>query len=202
MKLVGSLTSPYVRKVRVLLAEKQLAHEFLEESAWNAETTVPRYNPLNKVPALVLDDGHSIYDSAVITEYLDALPGRRFLPAGGAERAVARSHEALGDGIADAGVTIFLERKREAARQDAAWIVRQASKVNAGIIALAGELATKPYLGGTEMALADIACACALFWIDFRLKADFEWRAQSPALAAWAARLESRPSFAATVPRG
>ena len=87
MKLVGSLTSPYVRKVRVLLAEKQLAHEFLEESAWTAETTVPRYNPLNKVPALVLDDGHSIYDSAVISEYLDALPGRRFLPAGGAERA-------------------------------------------------------------------------------------------------------------------
>ena len=202
MKLVGSLTSPYVRKVRVLLAEKQLAHEFLEESAWTAETTVPRYNPLNKVPALVLDDGHSIYDSAVISEYLDALPGRRFLPAGGAERAVARSHEALGDGIADAGVTIFLERKREAARQDAAWIARQASKVNAGIAALADALGKKAFLGGAEPALGDIACGCALFWVEFRLKADFDWRAQHPTLAAWAQRLESRPSFAATVPRG
>src|SRR5262249_23617194 len=140
MKLVGSLTSPYVRKVRVLLAEKELKHEFLEESAWTAQTTVPRYNPLNKVPALVLDDGHSIYDSSVITEYLDGLPGRRFLPAGGPERAVARCHEALGNGLMDAGVTIFLERKREAARQDPGWIARQASKVNAGIDALVDAL--------------------------------------------------------------
>jgi len=85
MKLVGSLTSPYVRKVRVLLAEKELKHEFLEESAWTAETTVPRYNPLNKVPALVLDDGHSIYDSAVISEYLDA-PGSRSSSRGSARR--------------------------------------------------------------------------------------------------------------------
>ncbi len=200
MKLVGSLTSPYVRKVRVLLAEKQLAHDFLEESAWTAETTVPRYNPLNKVPALVLDDGASIYDSAVITEYVDGLPGRRFLPAGGPERAVARCHEALGDGIMDAGITIFLERKREAARQDPAWIERQASKVNAGIAALAQALGSRPNLGGAEMALGDIACACALFWIDFRLKADFDWRGQHPALAAWAQRLEARPSFAATRP--
>jgi glutathione S-transferase len=200
MKLVGSLTSPYVRKVRVLLAEKQLAHDFLEESAWTAETTVPRYNPLNKVPALVLDDGASIYDSAVITEYVDGLPGRRFLPAGGPERAVARCQEALGDGIMDAGITIFLERKREAARQDPAWIERQASKVNAGIAALAQALGSRPNLGGAEMALGDIACACALFWIDFRLKADFDWRGQHPALAAWAKRLEARPSFAATRP--
>jgi len=200
MKLVGSLTSPYVRKVRVLLAEKQLTHEFLEESAWTAETTVPRYNPLNKVPALVLDDGASIYDSAVITEYVDGLPGRRFLPAGGAERAVARCQEALGDGIMDAGITIFLERKREAPRQDPAWITRQASKVNAGITAVAQALGGKPYLGGAEMALGDIACACALLWVDFRLKADFDWRAQHPALAAWAQRLETRPSFTSTRP--
>jgi glutathione S-transferase len=202
MKLVGSLTSPFVRKVRVLLAEKGLAHEFLEESAWTAATTVPKYNPLNKVPALVLDEGASIYDSAVITEYLDALPGPRFLPAGGPERAVARCREALGDGIMDAGVTIFLERKREAARQDTGWIARQASKVNAGIDALAQALGDKPFLGGSAMALGDIACGCALFWVEFRLKADFDWRARHPSLAAWAGRLEARPSFAATVPRG
>ena len=184
----------------MLLAEKQLAHDFLEESAWTAETTVPRYNPLNKVPALVLDDGTSIYDSAVITEYLDGLPGRRFLPSGGGERAVARCYEALGDGIADAGVTIFLERKREAARQDAAWIARQQSKVGAGIEAVAQALGNKQFLGGTEMALGDLACGCALLWVEFRLKADFDWRAKHAALAAWAGRLESRASFASTRP--
>ena len=133
MKLVGSKTSPYVRKIRVILAEKKLAFDFVEESAWTAETTVPRYNPLNKVPALVMDDGEAIYDSAVISEYLDAISGGGLIPAGAAERARARRDEALGDGIADAGITAFLERKREAARQDPAWIARQLDKVNAGI---------------------------------------------------------------------
>ena len=80
MKLVGSRTSPYVRKVRIVLAEKQLAFEFVEESAWNADTTVPRYNPLNKVPVLLLDDGEPLYDSRVITEYLDGLAARGSCP--------------------------------------------------------------------------------------------------------------------------
>src|SRR5688572_319102 len=137
MKLVGSKTSPYVRKARVILAERNLPYEFLEESAWSAETTVPKYNPLNKVPALVLDDGEAIYDSPVICEYLDAVSGGGLLPAGPAERARVRRDEALGDGIADAGITAFLERKREAARQDPTWIARQMDKVNAGIAAMA-----------------------------------------------------------------
>src|SRR5436190_1467499 len=90
MKLVGSKTSPYVRKVRVLLAEKAIDFEFIEESAWNANTTVPRYNPLNKVPALVMDDGDAIYDSAVICEYLDAVSGGGLVPTQPAERARVR----------------------------------------------------------------------------------------------------------------
>ena len=199
MKLVGSKTSPYVRKVRVLLAEKALAFEFLEESAWTAETTVPRYNPLNKVPALQLDGGESIYDSAVIAEYLDAISGGGLIPAAPLERARAKRDEALGDGIADAGITAFLERKREPARQDAAWIARQMDKVNAGIAQVAATLGTKPFLGGSEPGLADIACGCALFWVEFRLT-EVRWRETHPNLAAWAGRLESRASFAATRP--
>lgn len=195
MKLVGSRTSPYVRKVRVLLAEKNLPFEFIEESAWNADTKVPLYNPLNKVPALVLDDGESLYDSPVIAEYLDTLPGTRFIPAAPAERARVRRDEALGDGIADAGITIFLERKREAARQDPAWIARQRDKVEAGVAALAKSLAAKP---SKQMTLGDIACGCALFWLEFRLP-EFRWR-DDPALKSWAENLEGRASFAATRP--
>jgi len=200
MKLVGSRTSPYVRKVRVLLAEKRLPYEFIEENAWNPQTTVPRYNPLNKVPALVLEDGDSLYDSGVITEYLDGLAGPRFLPPGGAERAKARRDEALGDGIADAGVAIFLERKREPARQDPAWVARQRDKVNAGVAALSRVLAGRPFLGGNEIGLGDIACGCALFWIELRLGADFPWRREHAPLREWAERLEARPSFAGTRP--
>ena len=199
MKLVGSLTSPFVRKIRVILAERSIAHDFLEESAWTPTTTVPRYNPLNKVPALALDDGEAIYDSAVISEYLDAISGNTFIPGDARARARVRRGEALGDGLAEAGIAAFLERKRDASRQDPAWIARQLDKVNAGIGAIGRELGDKPYIGGDRMNLADIACGCALFWAEFRMP-ELGWRESDPKLAAWAGRLEMRPSFSATKP--
>lgn len=199
MKLVGSKTSPFVRKVRVILAEKELPYDFIEESAWSAGTTVPRYNPLNKVPALVLDDGDAIFDSAVISEYLDAISGGGLIPGNPAERAKVRCGEALGDGLADAGITVFLERKREGSRQDAAWIARQLDKVDAGINAISKELGSGPFIGGERMNLADIACACGLFWAEFRMP-ELAWRDTDPGLRSWAERLEIRPSFSATRP--
>ena len=195
MKLIGSKTSPYVRKVRVLLAEKSIACEFVEENAWAADTKVPLYNPLNKVPAFVLDDGEAIYDSVVIAEYLDALPGPRFIPAEPRARALVRRDEALGDGISDAGITARLERQRDAARQDPAWIARQMSKVHAGIQAVSRSVAARQ---GAGMNLGDIAMACALLWVEFRMP-EIRWR-DDPVLARWAAELEKRPSFATTRP--
>src|SRR5512140_2550865 len=177
MKLVASKTSPYARKIRVLLLEKQIAFEFVEESAWNAGTTVPLYNPLNKIPVLVADDGTCLYDSCVIAEYLDPLGAPSFIPSSGIERARVRRDEALGNGIADAGVAIFLERKREAARQDPAWIARQRSKVDSGIAALARELGGKAFLRGDTLSLGDVACACALLWLELRLP-EIDWRQQ------------------------
>jgi glutathione S-transferase len=201
LKLVASKTSPYARKVRVLLAEKQLACTLVEESAWNADTTVPRYNPLNKIPVLVTEDGTCLYDSSVIAEYLDPLGAPSFIPPIGIERARVRRDEALGNGIADAGIAIFLERKREAARQDAAWMARQRSKLDAGIAALAKELGGKAFLRGDTLSLGDVACACALLWLEFRLP-EVTWRADHVVLGRWIERLESRPSFASTRPQG
>ena len=197
MKLVGSKTSPYVRKIRVLLAERAIAHDFLEESAWTADTTVPRYNPLNKVPALQLDDGSSLYDSAVIAEYLDAVGGHAFLPQEPLARARVKCLEALGDGLADAGIAAFLERKRDASRQDAASIARQMDKVHAAVASVGNALGRGPYLGGDRMNLGDLACGCALFWVEFRMP-EVGWRHGH--LKAWAEALESRASFAATRP--
>lgn len=199
MKLVGSLTSPYVRKVRVVLAERAIGHDFLEESAWNAGTTVPRYNPLNKVPALVIERGETLYDSAVIAEYLDGISGGMLIPAQPLARARVKRGEALGDGLADAGITAFLERKREPSRQDEAWISRQLDKVNAAITTMASDLGHKPFLGGNDMDLADIACGCALFWLEFRMP-EIAWRDGYPNLRGWAERLEMRASFGATRP--
>jgi glutathione S-transferase len=199
MKLVGSLPSPYVRKVRVVLAERAIPYELVEESAWTATTTVPRYNPLNKVPAMVLDDGASIYDSAVITEYLDAISGGTLVASGAEARAKDRCLEALGDGIADAGIARFLDRKREAARQDHAWQQRQVDKVQAGVAAIARALGDREYLGGDAPNLGDFACACALLWVEFRMP-DLKWRESDPAVGRWVARMEARPSFQATKP--
>jgi glutathione S-transferase len=194
MKLVGTKTSPYVRKIRVILSEKNLAYDFVEESAWTADTKVPNYNPLNKVPALVMDDGEAIYDSMVISEYLDAFSGGGLIPTDPAQRAKVRRDEALGNGIADAGITVRLERQREASKQDAAWIARQLAKVNAGVATLSRNLGSKDYLGGARPSVGDIACACALFWAEFRMP-ELKWRETHPNLKGWAERMESRPSF-------
>src|SRR5260221_8497339 len=200
MKLIGSRTSPYVRKIRVLLAEKQIPYDFVEENVWSPDSKVAQYNPLNKVPALLVDDGECLYDSQVIAEYLDCLPGVNFIPAALHERVRVRRDEPLGDGIADAGIAIFLERKREAARQDPAWIARQAGKVQSGIAALSRSIAAKPAAGARRMTLGDIACGCALFWLEFRLP-EFRWR-EDPGLRAWAQNLEVRASFSSTRPPG
>jgi glutathione S-transferase len=198
MKLLGSKTSPYVRKIRVLLAEKQIAFEFVEENVWSPDTGVPRYNPLGKVPALILDGGETVYDSRVIAEYVDALPGTQFIPTPIDERMRVRRGEALGDGIADAGIALFLERKRDGARQDPAWIARQSGKVRSGVAALSTALAANPITGARRIALGDIACGCALFWLEFRLP-EFSWR-EDPVLKSWAESLESRASFSSTRP--
>jgi glutathione S-transferase len=200
MKLIASKTSPYARKVRVLLAEKNLPFEFVADNVWDAATRVPQFNPLGKVPVLVTDAQEALYDSPVIAEYLDTLGSPAFIPASGIERIRVRRDEALGDGVTDAGITIFLERKRDAPRQDAAWIARQKGKVEAGIAVIARELGEKPFLRGSNPTLGDIACACGLLWLEFRLP-EFAWRAQHANLKAWAERLESRPSFSATGPQ-
>jgi glutathione S-transferase len=200
MKLVASKTSPYARKIRVILAEKQLPFELVVENVWDPATRILDFNPLGKVPALVTDEGETLFDSPVIAEYLDGLGGERFLPAGGIERAKVKRQEALGDGIVDAGIGVFLERKREAARQDGAWMERQLGKVRSGTAALARELGDRQFLGGNAPSLGDIACGCALFWAEFRLP-ELGWRAKHPSLDAWAKRLEARPSFASTRPQ-
>ncbi len=201
MKLVASYTSPYARKVRVVMAEKRIDCDFVEENVWNAETSVGLYNPLTKVPVLVLDDGLALYDSRVICEYLDGItPVSRLLPEGGRERALVKRLEALGDGITDAGVTIFLERKRPADRQSADWLVRQAAKIDAGTAAAARDLGERKYFSAETPLLGDIALACGLLWLEFRLP-EFAWRATYPNLKAWVERLETRTSFVDTVPK-
>lgn len=199
MKLVASLTSPYARKIRVALAEKSLPFELEVDIPWLADTRVPDYNPLGKVPALVADDGELWFDSPVIAEYLDTLAGPLLLPADRAAALPVRQAEALADGITDAAVAAFLEGMRPAERQDPAAIARQLGKIERGLAALEQRVAQRKGCAGEALNLADIAIGCTLGYLDFRF-AHLGWRAVHPQLAAWAAGLLARPSFVATAP--
>lgn len=199
MKLIGSRTSPYVRKVRVFLAEKGLAYDFVEESVWSPATQIARYNPLSKVPVLVLDDGTCLYDSSVITEYVDALVAPALIPGAPLPRALVRRIESLADGICDAAVSIVLERKREPLRQDAPSMDRSRAKVDLGLATLETSLGDREWLDASGPGLADVAAGCAALYVEFRLP-EVGWRERHPGLRRWAERLEARPAFAATRP--
>lgn len=200
MKLLASLTSPYARKIRVVLMEKRIEVDLVEENVWAPDTKVGLHNPLTKVPVLVLDDGTSLYDSRVIAEFLDGItPVSRLIPEGGRDRAMVKRLEALGDGITDAGIAIFLERKRDQALQGHDWITRQMGKVESGIAAVARELGDRKFCQGENMTLGDISVACGLLWLEFRMP-EIKWRETYPNLRAWVERLEARTSFAETKP--
>ncbi len=201
MKLVGSLTSPYVRKVRIVLAENNIGYDFDVDIPWNVGSHVPDYNPLGKVPVLILDDGAALFDSRVIVEYLDSTSSTlRLIPESNRDRIMVKRWEALADGICDAAATIFLERKRPDALQSLEWIARQQKKVALGLEAAARELSDKKWCEGNAYTLADIALCCALSFLVFRFP-EIEWRNTFPNLANLADTLEGRASFMETVPK-
>ena len=123
MKLIGSLTSPYVRKVRIIFAEKKIDLPLILENVWGEDTLIMQSNPLGKVPCLILDDGGAMFDSRVIVEYADTLsPVNKLIPPTGKERAAVKTWEALADGILDASILARLEKTwRPSEDQSQAW---------------------------------------------------------------------------------
>ena len=200
MKLVGSLTSPFVRKVRIVLSEKRIVYNFDVDIPWESDTRVTDYNPLGKVPVLIMDDGTTLYDSRVIVDYLDsANPVSRLMPEFNRERSMVKRWEALADGICDAAATIFLERKRPDALQSTEWISRQQKKVMLGLEVAARDLGDKKWCEGNVYTLADIALGCTLGYLSFRFP-EIKWR-MFPNLASLVDMLEERASFIETAPK-
>ncbi|HEX7273624.1 MAG TPA: glutathione S-transferase [Casimicrobiaceae bacterium] len=200
MKLIASLTSPYARKVRIALAEKKIECDFVEQSPWDAESDVPTFNPLGKVPVLVLDDGSSLFDSRVIAEYIDSVsPVSRLIPEPSRQRIVVKRWEALADGICDAASAMVIEARRPARQQNREWLERQRRKIESGLKELANELGERAWCNGEAYSLADIATGCALGYLDLR-HPDVSWRSAYPNLVRLAEKLAKRASFAETVP--
>lgn len=201
MKLFGTPGSPYARKARIALTEKKMAFEFVVDRPSNPDSQVPRYNPLGKVPVLLLDDGKAIYDSAVIVEYADVTgSGPKLIPENFADRIEARRWEALGDGITDAIVSLTHDaRYGEASCETAAWYLKQLKKIERGLAAAERDIGARACCFGSAFGLADIAIGAALGYLD-RAYTEYDWRGKYPGLKRYAEILFARESFRASAP--
>lgn len=200
MKLIATPGSPYGRKARIVLAEKRIDYEFIVDSPTEATTHVPNFNPLGKVPVLVLDDATTLFDSRVIVEYLDnASPVGRLIPDDTRSRIQVRRWEALADGCTDAAVAIVYEKRRPAEKQSAEWIARQLGKVERALRAMSKDLGAKAWCSGDVYNLSDIAVGCTLGFLDLRLP-EVKWRKHHSNLVKLADKLGQRNSFKDTAP--
>jgi glutathione S-transferase len=201
MKLLGTLTSPYARKARIVLAEKKIDYEWVIDSPNSPDSNVPKHNPLARIPVLVLDDETAIFDSPVIVEYLDNLaPNNKLFPQPTRERIEVKRWEALADGVLDAAVAIRIELQRPAGERSESWMRAQRQVIDAGLEFMSRLLDDKHWCMGTPFTFADAAVGCALGYLDFRFP-EIDWRTRHPNLAQLYDKLMQRPSFADTVPR-
>jgi glutathione S-transferase len=200
MKLIGTLNSPYVRKARLVLLEKNIPHEFLVDAPREPGSRVARVNPLGRIPALILDDETCVFDSPVIAEYADTLNEIPILipRADVMARMRVKRWEALADGIMDSAVLVRTERIRPAEKQEAGNIVRPNDAITRALSFAADQLEQKKWCEGASITLADLALASALIYLDLR-QAERDWRGTHPNLAAWFARISERPSVRASL---
>jgi len=201
MKLLYSVTSPYARKVRIVAAEKKLELEVVTSDPWIANPELTAANPLGKVPALLTDDGWSLFDSRVIVEYLDGLsPGHRLIPENSRDRIAVKRWEALADGLIDAALAARLEGLRpDQTESSAKQIKRQREKISAALAEMERGLDQNEFCVGKTISLADIALGCALDYLNLRFQ-DIDWASRHPALAHHAKKMLARDSFKSTDP--
>ncbi len=198
LTLIGSLTSPYVRKIRILLAEKKLPYEWILDDVWGQNPHVAAHNPLAQVPCLLIDKKEALIDSRVIAEYLEHLAPMH-LPSEPMQRIEALKWAALCDGLMDAAAKYRVEQLRPETLQWPNWFARQRGKLHAGLSAIEQQLSAHPWLANDTYSVADIGLVCVLNFIDFR-QADYAWRAEYPHTAQWEAQLTGQTAFAETLP--
>jgi len=200
MKLISATPSPYARKVRISLAEKRIPFELVTEVPWNDDTAVPDYNPLEKLPILLPDDGEALYESSYILEWLERrYPNPPLLPEDDDGILAAKRLDVLGNGICDAVVLVFFERLRPLGQQSQPWTDRQLRKVHRGVKEIARLIGDRPAAVGDRFGLGDIGAGAALGYLEVRFP-EFDWRADYPALGHYMDGLMQRPSFRDTVP--
>jgi len=205
MKLLGTNTSPYVRKARLVLLEKNIAHTYLIDPPREPGSQVARANPLGRIPALILDDETCVFDSPVIAEYADTLNDTPILipRADALARMRVKRWEALADGIMDSAVVVRTENMRppgnqEAAKLEAGTIARHNDAITRALAYISAQLGQGTWCEGASITLADLALASALIYLDLR-QPERDWRGAHPNLAAWFSRIGERASVRTTL---
>ena len=200
-KLIVSLTSPYARKVRIAAIEKNINFEMIVDVPWNDDTGVTKLNPLGKVPVWITADGDNLYDSRVIVEYLETIAQPLLFPSNQVERIKVKKIEALAEGVMDASLCLFTERKKRPKElQHPWWIDRQFGKVHRGLAELSKVLGAQNYFYGSELSAADIAVASALGYVGLRFNEDFNWEEKYPNLSRFYSKMMERTSVRSTAP--
>ena len=200
MRLIGSNTSPYVRKARLVLLEKNIPHTYVVDPPSEPNSQVTRYNPLGRIPALILDDGTCVFDSTVIADYADTLNDTPILiPRNDVQaRMRVKRWEALADGIMDSAIVVRMERIRPAEKQEPGNIELHNLAVTRALAYIANELGQREWCEGNSITLADLALVSALVYLDLR-QPERDWRGTHPNLSAWFNRLSARPSVLAAL---
>lgn len=197
MRLYFANTSPYARKARMAVIEKQLAEavDTVFANPFEDSTDLSVKNPLGKVPALALDDGRVIFDSPVICAYLDSLsPSPRLIPDG-SDRWAVLTREALADGILDASFAIVMERRRPETQRSPEWLERWTAAIFRSVAAI--ETNIEGFEG--DVTIAQIGLGAALGYLDFRLP-DLDWRRRHSQTTDWFEAFSRRPSMQQTRP--
>ncbi len=198
--LLSATPSPYARKVRIALIEKGIAFTLKTEVPWDSSTETPKWNPLEKLPVLITDEGEAIYESRFILEWLETRhPRPPMLPDDADERLAARQLEVLADGVCDAFVLHFFERRRAPEKQSAEWLARQQRKIDGGVREIARRVGRRQFAVGDRFGLGDIAAATMVGYLGVRYP-ELDWASRYPDLSAYSGRMEQRPSFTATRP--
>lgn len=199
-RLISATPSPYARKVRIQLAEKDIPFELVTEVPWNTDSITPCYNPLEKLPVLICENGETVYESRFVNEWVELMhPERPLVPADRDGILATKRFEILSDGVCDACVLVFIERSREETRQSQDWISRQLRKAAGGLGELSRRLGDNEFCVGDRFGMADIAVGSLLGWLKIRF-AEYPWQERHPNLGALSNRLETRSSFISSAP--